>query len=77
MQNTDDMMTLREVSEFFGGKERPLDQSTIYRWVSEGRIPKPVRMSPKVVRWRKSDCERVREAMRAASQEQPPKGSAR
>ena len=28
-----------------------LGRSTIYRWMAEGRFPRPVRLSARVVRW--------------------------
>lgn len=30
-------------------------EKTIWRWVREGKFPKPVRLSPGCVRWRESD----------------------
>lgn len=30
-------------------------RSTWWRWLSEGRIPKPVRIGPRAVRWRMDD----------------------
>lgn len=66
----DDMLSIREVCRFFGGQERPLDQSTIYRWVRAGKLPKAVRMGPLTLRWRKSDCQKALNAMAQASNPQ-------
>lgn len=54
-----DMMTVREVGEFFGGSGKPLDPSTIYRWVRQGRLPRPLKIGPGgrsgTRRWRRAD----------------------
>lgn len=34
-----------------------LSSATIYRWVKEGRFPKPIRLGTKMVRWKTSDIE--------------------
>lgn len=56
-------MGIREVCRFFGGGERPLDQSTIYRWVRAGKLPPAVRMGPLTLRWRRADCQRTLDEM--------------
>lgn len=63
---TIDWMTLREVCAFFGGTRHALDKSTIYRWVREGKLAPPVRMSALVHRWKRSDCQEALERMQAA-----------
>lgn len=55
----DDMLSVREVCIFFGGKKKPLDQSTIWRWVRAGKLAPAIRMSPLVVRWKLSDCKKA------------------
>lgn len=56
----EEMMTVGEVCRFLGGAKSPLDKSTVYRWVREGRLPPPVRLGPQSTRWRRSELERVR-----------------
>lgn len=34
-----------------------LGRSTVWRWVTEGRLPQPVRLSGKCTRWRAADIE--------------------
>lgn len=63
MTDADEMLGIREVCQFFGGAERPLDQSTIYRWVRLGKIPPAVRMSANTLRWRRSDCQKALDVM--------------
>ena len=44
------LLRRREVEDITG-----LSRSTIYRMVKTGQFPQPVRVGPKVVRWRLSD----------------------
>jgi predicted DNA-binding transcriptional regulator AlpA len=62
------MLTAGEVGEFFGGKKRPLTRATIWKWVGRGKLAPPVKIDKKTVRWRLSDCKRVRDEMIAQSQ---------
>jgi predicted DNA-binding transcriptional regulator AlpA len=43
------------VCELFGGT-RPLNASTLYRGIKQGRFPKPVRIGGSS-RWLRSECE--------------------
>lgn len=52
----EEMMTLREVCLFFGGPDRPLDPSTVYRGIKLGRYPKPIKISRQNSRWRRHEC---------------------
>jgi len=38
-------------------------RATVYRWVSEGVFPRPVRISDKAVRWKVDEIEAWREAL--------------
>ncbi|MAD63846.1 AlpA family phage regulatory protein [Haliea sp.] len=42
-----DLYCIQQVRRFLGGKSR----STIYRWVSEGRFPKPVKLGANSIAW--------------------------
>lgn len=64
-----DLLTIHEVCEFFGGSGKPLDPSTIYRWVRLKKIPPPIRMTALTQRWRLSDCQLALDAMATASQQ--------
>jgi prophage regulatory protein len=35
-----------------------VSRATIWRWVQDGRIPKPVKLSPGCTRWRLADLEK-------------------
>lgn len=35
-----------------------LGRSTIYRWMSEGKFPKPVQLGTRAVAWRETDIDR-------------------
>lgn len=61
----DEMLNIREVCHFFGGNDRPLDQSTIYRWVRTGKLAPAIRMGTLTMRWRRSDCQKALDAMAA------------
>jgi len=45
-----------EVCRLFGGT-RPLNPSTLYRGIKQGRFPKPVKVGPGTSRWLLSECE--------------------
>ena len=32
-----------------------IGRTTAYRWMAEGKLPKPVKLGPRTVRWRESD----------------------
>lgn len=66
------MMSIEEVCSFVGGAGRPLDRSTIYRWIRRGQFPKAISLSHKTKRWRRTDCEKAIAAFIAASDLPPP-----
>lgn len=66
----DDLLTVREVARFFGGSGKPLDKSTIYRWVRENRLPQPIRISRNALRWKRSELQAILDAA-AAQRVQP------
>jgi predicted DNA-binding transcriptional regulator AlpA len=51
-----------EVCRFFGGT-RPLNASTLYRGIKQGRYPKPVKVGPGSSRWLREECEASLQAM--------------
>ena len=40
-----------------------VSRSTVYRWISEGSFPEPVRVSERAVRWQIDDIEEWRNAL--------------
>ena len=48
----DRLLRLADVEDRVG-----IRRSAIYRWMNDGRFPKPLRVSPRAVRWRLSDIE--------------------
>lgn len=62
----DDMLTIREVGHFFGGAQKPIDASTIYRWMRQGKLAPSIRMGTITRRWRRADCQAALDAMVAA-----------
>jgi predicted DNA-binding transcriptional regulator AlpA len=45
-----------EVCRLFGGN-RPLNASTLYRGIKQGRYPRPIKVGPGSSRWLLSECE--------------------
>lgn len=35
----------------------PVSPATIWRWVSEGKFPKPIKIGPRVTAWHKADID--------------------
>jgi predicted DNA-binding transcriptional regulator AlpA len=57
MVEASELMNIRETCIFFGGKDSPLDPSTLYKGIRLGRFPKPIKIGPQTSRWRRSECE--------------------
>ena len=60
-----DFLSIDEVCRVIGGS-RPVNRATVYRAVAAGRLPKPVRVSPNVARWLRSELEVALQRMIAA-----------
>jgi predicted DNA-binding transcriptional regulator AlpA len=56
--NRNDLLDRVTVCRLFGGS-RPIDASTLYRGIREGRYPKPVSIGPNSRRWLRSECQAV------------------
>jgi predicted DNA-binding transcriptional regulator AlpA len=56
------LLDKREVCRLFGGT-RPINSSTLYRGIRQGRYPKPVHVGPGSSRWLREECEAVLVAM--------------
>jgi predicted DNA-binding transcriptional regulator AlpA len=50
--NRRDLFDRRTVQEYFGG----IHSATLYRWVRQGRVPRPIKMGS-LSRWLRSECE--------------------
>ena len=68
MQIDHELLHLDAVCEFFGGT-RPLNPSTLYRGVKDGRYPPPVKIGPGSSRWLRSECEAARSRLIAQRDE--------
>lgn len=53
MTTDNQLMTAKDIAARLG-----LGIKTIYRLVQIGTLPQPIRLSPKVIRWRRDDFER-------------------
>jgi predicted DNA-binding transcriptional regulator AlpA len=69
-QDPDDLLDIEAVCRFFGGT-KPLHPATIYRGLGT-RYPRPVRVSPNVNRWLRSECEAALKAILHAPREPLP-----
>jgi predicted DNA-binding transcriptional regulator AlpA len=56
------LLDKKAVCFFFGGN-KPIDVATLYRGVSSGRYPKPVKVGPGSSRWLRAECEAALQAM--------------
>jgi predicted DNA-binding transcriptional regulator AlpA/DNA-binding Xre family transcriptional regulator len=54
-QIDDQLLSMAEVTTLFGG----VSSHTIYRMIQRGHLPRPIKIQPRISRWRKSDCERA------------------
>ena len=45
-----DLITVDDACRLIGGESKPIDRATYYRGVKAGRYPKPVHVSPNIVR---------------------------
>jgi predicted DNA-binding transcriptional regulator AlpA len=53
MSNDASMMTVQEVADFF-----KVSKASVRRWVAVGFFPRPLRLSPGTIRFRKADIDR-------------------
>jgi predicted DNA-binding transcriptional regulator AlpA len=44
------------VCRYFGGS-KPIDPSTLYRGIRQGRYPRPVKVGPGASRWLREECD--------------------
>jgi predicted DNA-binding transcriptional regulator AlpA len=56
-----DLLDKGEVLRYFGGT-RPINSSTLYRGIRQGRFPKPIRVGGSS-RWLRTECEASLKAM--------------
>jgi predicted DNA-binding transcriptional regulator AlpA len=59
-------MDTEAVCVFFGGTSKPLHRATLWRGVRDGRYPAPIKLSPRMCRWIRQECEAARDKMIAA-----------
>jgi predicted DNA-binding transcriptional regulator AlpA len=57
-----EMLDKERVLSLFGGT-RPINASTLYRGIRQGRYPKPVKVGPGSSRWLRSECEAALRSM--------------
>jgi predicted DNA-binding transcriptional regulator AlpA len=62
VSNLSDLLDRDATCRFFGGT-RPINPATLYRGISKGRYPEPVKVGPGSSRWLRSECEAALGAM--------------
>jgi predicted DNA-binding transcriptional regulator AlpA len=55
MHIDDDLVTLPTACEILGGRDTPLNASTLYRGIKSGRYPAPLKLGPATSRWKRSE----------------------
>ncbi len=48
----DDLVPAEIACEIIGGRHSPINRATLYRLIRMGRLPKPLKPSPGISRWR-------------------------
>jgi predicted DNA-binding transcriptional regulator AlpA len=54
--------TRREIEEHYR-----IPRSTLYRWIAKGLFPTPIKLGPRMVRWRHADLEKWEQEREAQS----------
>jgi predicted DNA-binding transcriptional regulator AlpA len=58
----DHLLDRAEACRYFGGS-KPIDPSTLYRGIRQGRYPRPVKVGPGSSRWLREECEAALRSM--------------
>ena len=56
----DTMLTRAAACVFFGGPDKPIHPSTLYRGIAAGRYPGPIDIGPNIRRWSLAECAAAR-----------------
>lgn len=60
-QRESNILRIRQAAAYLG-----ITNKTLYSWVKDGRLPEPIRLSPRVVGWKKSDLDSFIESCKQA-----------
>ena len=58
-----ELINRKEACQLFGGQAKPIDASTLYRGIRQGRYPRPVKVGPGSSRWVRQECEEALQTM--------------
>ena len=61
----DHLLDRGEVCRLFGGS-KPINPSTLYRGIRQGRYPRPLKVGPGSSRWIREECESALQRMMEA-----------
>ena len=65
MSDDDELVDIEVACRMWGGS-RAVHESTIYRAIADGRFPKPIKLSPKMARWRPQE---IRDAIKRRAED--------
>lgn len=57
MQPNDELVPVTVACEIIGGRDSPINPSTLYKGIKAGRFPAPVKLGPGTSRWRRSELQ--------------------
>jgi predicted site-specific integrase-resolvase len=60
MEPMSEMVSGAWVRSYLGGSDKPINRVTLWRWVRDGRVPQPVRLSARMHKWVRSEVEAAR-----------------
>jgi predicted DNA-binding transcriptional regulator AlpA len=63
MHDEVELLDKHAVCVFFGGTNKPIDASTLYRGINDGRFPRPIKVGVQSSRWLRSECEAARDRL--------------
>ena len=52
---SDDLVAIETVCRLIGGNETPIDKSTLYKGIRDGRFPAPIKLGTQTSRWLRSE----------------------
>jgi predicted DNA-binding transcriptional regulator AlpA len=58
-----ELINRKEACQLFGGLAKPIDASTLYRGIRQGRYPRPIKVGPGSSRWVRQECLAALQAM--------------
>ena len=64
-EDTDDLVPVSVACEELGGRDTPLDPSTLYRGIRRGLYPPPIKVGPGMSRWSRIELREAKKSRAA------------